>query len=97
MESAGREKANGRRRLAVKDHVHQHQLDTRHPPRDACTHARPSDGNSGRFQVSCEGPDLCKATDLAEHTDALMSQAITQDGRIPFGLTHFHSRSAKHG
>lgn len=44
VESAGREEANRRERLAVKDHVHQHQLDSHHPSHGTCTHARPSDG-----------------------------------------------------
>lgn len=44
MESAGGEEADRRRWLAVKDHVHQHQLDSRHPPHGTCAHACPSDG-----------------------------------------------------
>lgn len=46
MESAGGEEADGRRRLAVKDDVHQHQLDSRHPSHGTCAHACPPDGNS---------------------------------------------------
>lgn len=45
MESAGGEEADGRRRLAVEDHVHQHQLEPRHPSHGTCAHACPSDGN----------------------------------------------------
>ena len=45
MESAGGEEANRRKRLAVEDDVHQHQLDSHHPSHGTCTHARPSDGN----------------------------------------------------
>ncbi len=49
VESAGREEANGRKWLAVEDHVHQHQLDSHHPSHGTCTHARPSDGNLKAF------------------------------------------------
>ncbi len=45
VESAGREEANRGEWLAVKNHVHQHQLDSHHPSHGTCTHARPSDGN----------------------------------------------------
>ena len=45
MESAGGEEADRRGRwLAVKDDVHQHQLDSCHPSHGTCTHACPSDG-----------------------------------------------------
>ncbi|CAG11738.1 unnamed protein product [Tetraodon nigroviridis] len=43
VESAGGEEADGRRRLAVEDHVHQHQLEPRHPSHGTCAHACPSD------------------------------------------------------
>lgn len=44
VESAGGEETNRRKWLAVKGHVHQHQLDSHHPPHGTCTYACSSDG-----------------------------------------------------
>lgn len=55
MESGGGEEAHRRRRLAVQGDVHQHQLDSPHPSYGACTHGRPSDGNTFLlFLLLCE-------------------------------------------
>ncbi|KAF3705657.1 hypothetical protein EXN66_Car021348 [Channa argus] len=45
--------------LAVKDHVHQHQLDSYHPSHGTCTHACSSDGSSTSGFSYDDTPSAC--------------------------------------